>query len=972
MSIPSSKMSARKPINIRGPGNSSNPSLGSSLSVSSTSRVKMKIKPFKKPPAPPADLYDRTFSLLLSATRAILHKEPLVVNPNSESLPSSATSLSRNRPGSPTSVAPTGGIPISREELYRSVEDLCVHGYSTRLYNDVCQVLETGALHCLLKLTDEKSNTCAPGAISLSGQVVFHQTFTPSNHSLRILNCAREIYSDFLEYLTFVRSIFLYLDRTFVLGKTKVNSLWDAGMDTFRRHTMYNHDGDKNTYSTVIQTVIASCLHQIKCEREGEAVDRVLLRSIIRMLADLPGCFHNQFIPRFIAESVVFFESEGNKWMETNSSGTASEFLAHIERRWNQANDMSVYYLDCSAAKINNDEPYKAALDKFALKGKEMTVLLATVVEQQLLLPHVESFLLQDKHLYPMLDDDSKLIPDLRRLYILLRKVNKLNELRVAFGRYGKITGMKIIQGTSVAGSNANSKETDKEIIPNLLKWKERLENIHRIGFMNDDSFGYSSTSHAATSTAPNSYNYASHPGSSSSSASSTSCLRLVLEDVLNGSSLENNKNYNTEDYGKRVAELLSKHVDLCLRSAKALAMPSALTMPLSNEASTTYGADSLMKANDSDPEHLLDKIMSIFRYLQSKDTFEAFFKRDLAKRLLLNKSASIDLERSFISKLKTECGTGYTSKMEGMFKDMELSREVMSHYSNERAMMQSKQDRSESEQHDVDMEVQILTTGYWPVYQQFKDIKLPPPLLNPLTTFETYYKNKYQGRRVVWQHSLGNCIVKAHFPHGAKDLVLSQYQALVLVWCFNEWEEIGEDDLGKGWTISEIMEKTGIEDRGECERVLQSLSVGRDGTRVLIKRDPNLKSPKVAGKKRIKPPKERKTVLATDTFHYNHNFTSRQVRIKITSIQMKETAQERDDTHQSVSRDRLYLIDAAVVRIMKARKTISHQALVGEVMNQLRFPATGADIKKRIGGLMDREYMERTSENRDHYNYLA
>lgn len=40
-------------------------------------------------------------------------------------------------------------------------------------------------------------------------------------------------------------------------------------------------------------------------------------------------------------------------------------------------------------------------------------------------------------------------------------------------------------------------------------------------------------------------------------------------------------------------------------------------------------------------------------RYLQGKDVFEAFYKRDLAKRLLLGKSSSFDLEKSMIAKLK-------------------------------------------------------------------------------------------------------------------------------------------------------------------------------------------------------------------------------------------------------------------------------------------------------------------------------
>lgn len=43
------------------------------------------------------------------------------------------------------------------------------------------------------------------------------------------------------------------------------------------------------------------------------------------------------------------------------------------------------------------------------------------------------------------------------------------------------------------------------------------------------------------------------------------------------------------------------------------------------------------------------------------KDIFEAFYKRDLAKRLLLNKSASFDAERSMLTKLKDGRSTRFT-----------------------------------------------------------------------------------------------------------------------------------------------------------------------------------------------------------------------------------------------------------------------------------------------------------------------
>lgn len=93
----------------------------------------------------------------------------------------------------------------------------------------------------------------------------------------------------------------------------------------------------------------------------------------------------------------------------------------------------------------------------------------------------------------------------------------------------------------------------------------------------------------------------------------------------------------------------------------------------------------------------ILSRLLDLL-LLKGKDVFEAFYKKDLAKRLLLGKSASIDAEKSMISKvrtslsnltseitifqsfsniktflsliqLKTECGSQFTNKLEGMFK---------------------------------------------------------------------------------------------------------------------------------------------------------------------------------------------------------------------------------------------------------------------------------------------------------------
>jgi cullin-4 len=64
--------------------------------------------------------------------------------------------------------------------------------------------------------------------------------------------------------------------------------------------------------------------------------------------------------------------------------------------------------------------------------------------------------------------------------------------------------------------------------------------------------------------------------------------------------------------------------------------------------------------------------------------------------------------------------------------------------------------------------------------------------------------------------------------------------------------------------------------------------------------------------------------------------------------------------------------VDAVIVRTMKARKTMSHGALTGELMAQLRFPARPSDLKKRIESLIEREYLARDKDDPTIYVYLA
>lgn len=69
---------------------------------------------------------------------------------------------------------------------------------------------------------------------------------------------------------------------------------------------------------------------------------------------------------------------------------------------------------------------------------------------------------------------------------------------------------------------------------------------------------------------------------------------------------------------------------------------------------------------------------------------------------------------------------------------------------------------------------------------------------------------------------------------------------------------------------------------------------------------------------------------------------------------------------------ERMNILDAVIVRIMKARKTEKHIQLIEDVIKQVTmFLPQPAWIKARIESLIEREYLKRDDNDRAKYIYL-
>uniref|UniRef100_W8AVA3 Cullin-3 n=1 Tax=Ceratitis capitata TaxID=7213 RepID=W8AVA3_CERCA len=373
---------------------------------------------------------------------------------------------------------------------------------------------------------------------------------------------------------------------------------------------------------------------------------------------------------------------------------------------------------------------------------------------------------------------------------------------------------------------------------------------------------------------------------------------------------------------------------------------------------------------SEQEIETILDKTMVLFRFLLEKDVFERYYKTHLAKRLLLNKSVSDDFEKNMISKLKTECGCQFTSKLEGMFKDMSVSNTIMEEFKN----YVNIHNLSLS---GVELTVRILTTGFWPTQTATPNCNIPSAPREAFEIFKKFYLDKHSGRQLTLQPQMGTAYINAVFYGRKADsdkdkdgptssmssssngctvpastrkhiLQVSTYQMCVLM-LFNNRDIL---------TYEDIQQETDIPER-ELIRALQSLSMGKPAQRLLVR---NSKT-------------KTKDIDPTDEFYVNDAFVSKFHRVKIQTVAAKgETEPERKETRGKVDEDRKHEIEAAIVRIMKARKRLAHNLLVSDVTSQLksRFLPSPVFIKKRIEGLIEREYLARTPEDRKVYIYLA
>jgi cullin 1 len=311
---------------------------------------------------------------------------------------------------------------------------------------------------------------------------------------------------------------------------------------------------------------------------------------------------------------------------------------------------------------------------------------------------------------------------------------------------------------------------------------------------------------------------------------------------------------------------------------------------------------DILLKKNPKNPEEVeledtLNQVMTVFKYIEDKDVFQKFYSKMLAKRLVGHLSASDDAEASMISKLKQACGFEYTSKLQRMFQDIGLSKDLNENFRKHFEL---------SEPLDLDFSIQILSSGSWP-FQPPNAFTLPQELERSVTRFTTFYSSQHSGRKLhwLWQNSKGEIVTNCF--RNSYTFQASTWQMAVLLQ-FNSADE---------FSIETLSANTGLE-----------LRILKQVVQILLK----INLLKCDTVKAIELDEEAAKLDPCAVIKLNNEYKNKKLRLNINVPMKGEIRCEQEKVEKSVEEDRKILIQAAIVRIMKMRQRIKHQQLLAEV----------------------------------------
>jgi cullin 1 len=792
------------------------------------------------------------------------------------------------------------------------------------------------------------------------------QSTLPALHAVHGEFMLRELGRRWANHKLMVRWVtrtFSYVDRYYVKRHERP-SLEHVGYTCFKR----------DVFDSIAPDVRTAALNIVCRERDGEAVDRALLKAVLGIFAEMGmgklDVYTEGWERHFLEDTAEFYRRASARWAEEDSF---PDYMRKVDACINEERERAEQYLN---------QQTKERLQR--------------VCERELLTVHQQSLLdKENSGLVALLENNKR--EDLKLLYKLYSRVqNGLGPIGQILKNHIKKEGMELVREQRARIETAKAAEAlDKTTSPS---------GAAEGGASSADASSASTAMNVPTSGSAIAKSGTTMSHAAASAASGTAVSLQGKPDFIQSllslhdryMDLVNNCFDKHVVFNKAMKEAFERFVNEQVGDASTAQLFANFCDSLLN--STGVGA----KMNEVEVEIQLEKLVKLFTYLSEKDVYQEFCRKQLAKRLLLDRSHSDDAERFLIGKLKQSCGSHFTSKLEGMITDMNVSRDTQTaFYQWNMDRIQGKGGQSPSAGpsdvgdgvvtnssdavmavagarpsgspsapspgdggpgsacmvEGVDFSVRVLTTGHWPTYTEDK-LVVPPQIEACTSHFKAFYNSRTSQRVLRWVYGLGKATLESRMfvgqkPFGKVELHVSTHQMCILL-MFNDRDTLSYDEV---WEAIRSKAAKDTKDAPSGEELVKA-SIWS-----LTTKYPLL----------LKEPKSRE-LKSSDVFLLNTRYVSPRKRITIPMPTAKISEEEREAAHETVVEDRRHAIEAAIVRVMKQHKILEHQMLIMEVSKLCNpvFKPEPRAIKSRIEELINREYLQREEGSSSCYKYLA